>query len=173
MRKRSWNALLRVLRVEHVDVALREPVAGGVDGHRDALTLLREDVQGVDVCVAVHEGNLALGAAHEIRQQAESIEHLPGEEDPLGLLDLALEQAEHLVEALVGRLPKRRLIQFDATQPLKQSGVLGEEVTHGDELVHNPYAHLDRGVAAQYRREHCDALLREGVREVSSATVRA
>lgn len=92
---------LRVLCVEHVDVALREPVAGRVDGHRDALALLCEDVQGVDIYVAIHEGDFALGAVHEICQQAEGVEHLPGEEDPLGFLDLAFEQAEHLVETLV------------------------------------------------------------------------
>ena len=139
---------LRVLRVEHVDVALREPVAGGVDGHRDALALLREDVQGVDVCVAVYEGDFAFGATHEIRQQAEGVEHLPGEEDPLGFLDLAFEQAEYLVEALVGRLLKRCLIRFDITQPLKQSGILGEEVTHGDERPHDADTGLHRHFAA-------------------------
>ena len=55
----------------------------------------------MDIYVAIHEGDFALGAAHEICQQAEGVEHLPGEEDPLGFLDLAFEQAEHLVETLV------------------------------------------------------------------------
>ena len=102
----------------------------------------------MDVCVAVHEGDLALGAAHEIRQQTEGIEHLPGEEDPLGFLDLAFEQVEHLVEGLVGRLLKRRLVQLDAAQPLKQGGILGEEVAHGDERPHDADAGLHRHFAA-------------------------
>ena len=95
---------LRVLCVEHVDVALREPVAGRVDGHRDALVLLCEDVQGVDIYVAIHEGDFALGAAHEICQRTEGVEHLPGEEDPLGFLDLAFERVEYPVEVLVGQI---------------------------------------------------------------------
>ena len=70
----------RVLRVEHVDVVLREPVAGGVGGRRDAhaLALLREDVEGMDVDAAIHKDDLALGAAHEVDEQTEDVEHLPG-----------------------------------------------------------------------------------------------
>ena len=52
----------------------------------------------MDVCVAVHEGDLALGSAHEVRQQAEGVKHPPGGEDPLGFLCLAFERAECPVE---------------------------------------------------------------------------
>lgn len=110
---------LWILSIERVDVILCEPVARRVDDRRDAFLLRRENTQGVSVDVPVYKRNLLLGSAHEVGKQAERVEHLSCEEDPLGLLNLPLKKAEHPVETFVGRSTELFLTRFDTAQPFK------------------------------------------------------
>ena len=98
---------------------------------------------------------------HERYQELECVVDLSLEEDLLIRRLVGLHVVEDALEALVGLLLVLDLASLDVADLLEHVGVVGDEVAHLHESIHDADAYLDGGLAAQDRREHGHALLCE------------
>ena len=98
---------------------------------------------------------------NERGQQFEDVVHLVVEEHFLLRRSACLHVVENALESLVVCLLAFELFQLRGSNLLEHGGVVCNEVAHLHETFHDADAYVDSRAAAQCRRQHRGALLRE------------